>query len=434
MSRRTGTVRPSTGHLVRGDLVSGGRRVDDAVVAVEGGMVAWVGAAAAWPGGALPAPAPGTLVLPGLVDVHCHGGAGHGFPEADPAGLRAACDHHLRHGTTTLLGSLVSAPIEELERRIRTLVPLVDAGHLAGIHLEGPFLAVARCGAQDPAAIIRGEPRTLRRLLDAGAGRVRSMTLAPETAHLRELLKLLAGADVVPSYGHTDASASVTRAGIEAAGTPLSATHLFNGMPPLHHRSPGPVAACLAAAARGAMVLEIVGDGAHLADETVSAVFDLVGPDQVALVTDAMAAAGMPDGRYPLGPLLVDVVAGVARLAGPPGSSLAAPPEETSRPIAGGTARLLDVLRRTVHGAEVALADAVTAATSTPARLIGLGDTIGALAPGMRADLLVTDAELTPLRVMRAGTWVPPDHEPSAVEAQQPVDRQPVNLDQRGTA
>ena len=390
---------PPRRELVRGDLVSAGRRLDDALVVVEDGRVAWVGPARTWPGADddLPAPAPGRLILPGLVDVHCHGGGGHGFPEGDADGARAAADHHLLHGTTTLLGSLVAAPADILVQRIDALRALVASGHLAGIHLEGPFLSVARCGAQDPQAIVPGDPVLLRRLIDAGEGAVRSMTLAPEAPRFAELLEVLAGADVTPSFGHTDASAAVTTAAIAAArGRRLGATHLFNAMPPLLHRAPGPVAACLAAAAQGAMVLELVGDGVHLADETVATIFALVGPRQIALVTDAMAAAGMPDGRYPLGPMTVDVTGGVARLAtddGEPGA------------IAGGTARLIDVLRRTVLDAGVSLPDAVTAATATPARLVGLDD-VGDIVPGRRADLLITDDDLLPRAVMRAGRWV----------------------------
>jgi N-acetylglucosamine-6-phosphate deacetylase len=393
---------PAERDLLRGDLVASGRRLDDALVLVADGRIAWVGPATSWPGdvGALPDPGPGRLILPGLVDVHCHGGAGHGFPEAEAAGMREASDHHLRHGTTTLLGSLVSAPVDRLEARVRALLPLVASGNLAGIHLEGPFLSAARCGAQDPRSIVPGDPTLLRRLIETGEGAIRSMTLAPETPRLTELLDVLAAADVTPSFGHTDASSVETHAAITAVGgRRLGATHLFNGMPPLHSRAPGPVAACLAAAARGAMVVELVGDGVHLADETVAMVFDLVGADRIALVTDAMAAAGMPDGRYPLGPMTVDVVSGVARLASDPG---------TIGAIAGGTARLLDVLRRTVRDAGVSLPEAVTAATATPARLLGLDAEVGDVVPGRRADLLITDEDLVPHAVLRAGRWVVP--------------------------
>jgi N-acetylglucosamine-6-phosphate deacetylase len=393
---------PTGRRLLRGDLVASGRRLDDALVLVADGRIAWVGPATTWRGDVddLPDPSPGRLILPGLVDVHCHGGAGHGFPEADAAGMQEASDHHLRHGTTTLLGSLVSAPADQLEGRVRALLPLVASGDLAGIHLEGPFLSAARCGAQDPRSIVPGDPALLRRLIETGEGAIRSVTLAPETPRLTELLEVLAAANVTPSFGHTDASSVETHAAITAVGgRRLGATHLFNGMPPLHSRAPGPVAACLAAAARGAMVVELVGDGVHLADETVAMVFDLVGADRIALVTDAMAAAGMPDGRYPLGPMTVDVVGGVARLATDPG---------TIGAIAGGTARLLDVLRRTVQDAGVSLPDAVTAATATPARLLGLDSEVGDVVPGRRADLLITDEDLVPHAVLRAGRWIVP--------------------------
>ena len=379
--------------MLRGRLVTGGSVVDDGVVTVVGDRVAYAGPAGGWDG-ELPPPAPDLLLLPGLVDLHCHGGAGSGFPDDDLDGALAAADHHLRQGTTTLLGSLVSAPAAVLRERLALLAPLVRAGTLAGVHLEGPFLSAARCGAQDPAALVPGDPALLAELLATGV--VASMTLAPETAHVPELVALLRAHDALPSFGHTDASAGETTTAVRAAASSgrLSATHLFNGMPPLLSRAPGPVAACLAAAARGELVVELIGDGVHLAPETVAAVFDLVGPAQVALVSDAMAAAGMPDGSYQLGALPVEVSGGVARLVTADGPGA----------IAGGTARLVDVLRRTVAGG-VPLADAVLAATQTPAGLLGRSD-VGRLAVGTRADVLVTDMELHPVAVLRAGTWV----------------------------
>ncbi|GAA4731685.1 amidohydrolase family protein [Modestobacter marinus] len=387
----TGSQAP--GPVLRGRLVTGGSVVDDGVLAVTGGRVAFAGPAGEWDG-VLPPPAPGTLLLPGLVDLHCHGAAGHGFPDADVAGVRAAAAHHRAHGTTTLVASLVSAPAAVLRGRLALLAPLVEEGELAGVHLEGPFLSAARCGAQDPAALLPGDPALLADLLTTGRGTVVSMTLAPETAHRAELVDLLRAHGVLPSFGHTDAGAVEVTAAIRSAapGGPLSATHLFNGMPPLLSRAPGPVAACLAAAARGELVVELIGDGVHLAPETVATVFDLVGPGAIALVTDAMAAAGTADGSYHLGALPVEVRDGVARLAGGSGA------------IAGGTARLVDVVRATV-AAGVPLAGAVLAASGTPARLLGRTD-VGHLIRGARADVLVTDPELNPTAVLRAGAWV----------------------------
>ena len=379
--------------LLRGRLVSGRAVVADGLLAVDGDRISYAGPAEGW-GGELPPPAPGVLLLPGLVDVHCHGAAGHSFPDDDLPGVRAAAAHHRAAGTTTLVASLVSAPPDVLRDRLALLAPLVAAGELAGVHLEGPFLSAARCGAQDPAALLPGDPVLLAELLATGV--VVSMTLAPETAAAAELVTVLRGHGVLPSFGHTDADAATTTAAIRsAAGSgALSATHLFNGMPPLLSRAPGPAGACLAAAARGELVLELVGDGVHLAPETVAAVFDLVGPERIALVSDAMAAAGSADGHYRLGALPVVVTEGVARLVTDAGPGA----------IAGGTARLVDVVRRTV-AAGVPLADAVLAATATPAGLLGRTD-VGRLAAGLRADVLVTDEELVPTAVLRGGRWV----------------------------
>ncbi len=374
--------------VLRGRLVSGGTTRDDAVLVLDGDRVTHVGPAADHPD---PPPPTDRLLLPGLVDVHCHGGAGGSFPDDDEVGVRRGAAHHRACGTTTLVASLVSAPPEVLRARLALLAPLVGEV-LAGVHLEGPFLSRARCGAQDPAALLPGDPVLLEELLATGV--VRSVTLAPETAHATELLGVCRSHGVLPSFGHTDADAATTAAAVRAAGPRVSATHLLNGMPPLLSRAPGPVAACLAAAARGELVVELVGDGVHLAPETVGTVFDLVGPDQIALVSDAMAAAGQPDGAYRLGSLDVTVRDGVARLTRDPGA------------IAGGTATLADVLRRTVRDAGVDLAAAVTAATRTPARLLGLDVEIGELTPGRRADVLVTDPDLVPVAVYAAGVPV----------------------------
>jgi N-acetylglucosamine-6-phosphate deacetylase len=390
-------------HVLRGRLVTPERILADGVVAVDHERISWVGDVAEWvddDGWPAAAEVEGT-VLPGLVDVHCHGAAGFGFSDADHAGAGAAAAHHRAHGTTTLVTSLVTAPEPEMIAALDVCAGLVETGTAVGIHLEGPFLSPARAGAQDAAALRDPDLSLLDRLLDAGRGHVRTLTYAPELVGAPRLAAHAIAHGVVPCIGHTDSDARTARAALGAAAQSklgrAAATHLFNGMPVLHSRAPGPVAAALAAAARREAVVELVADGVHLAPDTVAAVFDLVGPDQIALVTDAMPAAGMGAGHYRLGRLDVEVSAGVARLAGE------GPAE--SRSIAGGTARLLDVLRRTVRDAGVGLLAAVTAATATPARLLGLGEITGALRPGLRADLLVVDDVLHPVRVMSAGRW-----------------------------
>ena len=249
--------------------------------------------------------------------------------------------------------------------------------------------------------MVQGDVTLVHEVALAAGGAFATMTYAPEIAGSQDVVRALAEVGAVPSIGHSDATAAETRASIDVAREALTghgarsgrptATHLFNGMRPLHHREPGPAGECLAAAARGELVVELVADGVHLADETTTMVFDLVGADNVALVTDAMAATGMADGEYVLGGLGVSVHAGVARLA-------------EGGAIAGGTSHLLDVVRRTVQ-LGVPLEDAVRAASSTPAAVLGRPD-LGALEEGRLADVLVACPDLRVREVYRDGVRV----------------------------
>ncbi|WP_081586030.1 N-acetylglucosamine-6-phosphate deacetylase [Tsukamurella sp. 1534] len=381
--------------MLRGTVVTPSGTIDDGVVALADGLISEVGPASAFPPATVP-PATGLVYVPGMIDVHCHGGGGFGFPDSDADGARAAAEHHLRRGTTTMLASLVSAAPEKLLERIAVLSPLVDDGTVAGLHLEGPFLAQEVCGAQDPRYIIDGDPALLARLLDAAGGRIASMTVAAETAHFDELARLLSDAGAVVSVGHTAGDYDTVAAALGTPTGPVSVTHLFNGMHPMHHRHPGAVGAALTVAGEGRAVAEIIGDGVHLDAGTVAMVFATVGSDHVALISDAMQAAGMPDGQYTLGPLDVTVGGGVARLTTPDGAPGA---------IAGGTASVYDVFVRAVRHAGVPLADAARAGATTPARLLGLKDR-GELAAGLRADLLELDGDLSLRRILRGGAEV----------------------------
>ena len=338
--------------------------------------------------------------MPGLVDLHCHGAAGGDFPSGDSEAARTAVDFLHRSGTTTLLASLVTASREDLLRGMETLRLLADEGLIAGIHAEGPFLSHARCGAQDPRFLREPDLNLLADLLDAAGGHLRTMTYAPELPGADAVVRTLSAHGVTPSLGHTDADARTTAASLTGAAELLAAsglgtvsrptvTHLFNGMPPLHHRSPGPVAACLRLAGAGTIVVELIADGAHLDPETVRMVFELVGAENVVLVTDSMAATGLPDGDYELGPAAVSVSGAVARL-------------RSNGTLAGGTATLLDVVRRTVD-AGVAPATAVQSATAVPAAIIGQEQEIGSLRAGLRADVVVVDRNFRRVLVLRAG-------------------------------
>ncbi|MFI7217693.1 N-acetylglucosamine-6-phosphate deacetylase [Micromonospora maritima] len=329
----------------------------------------------------------GHWIVPGFVDMHTHGGGGHTFTTGDPESARQAAAFHLGHGTTTLLASLVSSPFALMRDATAAFRPLVEEGVLAGIHFEGPYLSADRCGAQNPEFLRDPSTAELAELIELGGGAVRMVTLAPERDGATAAIELLVGRGVVAAVGHTDASWEQTRAAV-AAGASVG-THLFNGMRPVHHREPGPVVALLEAPS---VVCELVADGVHLHDGMLGFATSVAGPERAALITDAMAAAGMPDGEYELGGQAVTVADGVARLS-------------RDGAIAGSTLTMDAALRHAV-GAGVALPDACRMVSTTPARAIGLGDRVGALQTGLRADLVVLDDDLNVVRVMRGGDWV----------------------------
>lgn len=381
-----------------GRVVAPGGVVDDGLVVVSGSRIEYVGRAPAAQAGPEEPRERNEIVLPGLVDVHNHGGGGESFTVADPESIAKAAEHHLRRGTTSIVASLVADAPESMLATVAAAADAADGDVVAAVHVEGPFLATRRCGAQDPRHLLPPDAGLARDLIVAGRGHVRVMTIAPELPGADKVVQLLLEQGVVPAVGHTEAEPDVVRRTLAdtlaALGRPGLVSHLFNGMPSLHHRHPGPVAGALSAAAAGEGRVELIADGVHLADDTVRTVFDLLGPERIVLVTDAMAAAGMPDGSYDLGPRRVRVIGGVARLG-----------EGAEGPLAGGTADLLEVVRRCV-AAGVDLAAAVEAAASSPAASLGLDARAGALAPGRPADLVVADEDLRPLRVMRSGAWV----------------------------
>jgi N-acetylglucosamine-6-phosphate deacetylase len=349
----------------------------------------------------------GAWVLPGFVDLHVHGGGGTSFTEGTAEDARRAAEFHRRNGSTTMLASLVTAPLADLEARAAMLAGLAAEGVIAGLHLEGPFLAAARCGAQDPRHMIAPDVAAFASLHAAAAGQLRVITLAPELPGATDLITAAVQAGVIAAVGHTDATADVTSAAVDAGAS--HATHLFNGMRPLHHREPGPVGALLD---RDEVSCEVIADGVHLHDTAIRLVARAAGPGRLVLITDAMAAAGMPDGRYRLGSMWVDVAGGEARLAadaGPgagarPGAGAGAGPR-VSGAIAGSTATMATVVRHAV-AAGLPVTDVAAAASTNPARVLGLAGRTGALRPGLDADLVVCDEAFGLRAVMRRGEWV----------------------------
>lgn len=330
-------------------------------------------------------------VVPGFVETHVHGGGGGSFSVAGQT--RTAVELHRRHGTTSLVASLVTEAPAELLRQVGELSEQVADGVIAGIHLEGPWLSAKRCGAHDPALLRDPEPAELESVFRAGGGTIRMVTLAPERTGGLAAVRRVVDAGAVAAVGHTECTYAQARAAIAAGAT--VATHLFNAMRPIHHREPGPVIALLE---DPRVTVEMIADGVHVDGALYRFVTRGTGPDRVSLVTDAMAAAGMADGAYRIGPLDVDVSGGVAHLVG-------------TDTIAGSTATMDRLFRFAVHhgmagglDADEALLLAVRQSSVNPARALGLPDPI--LQAGTSADLVVLDGELAVSGVLCRGRWV----------------------------
>ncbi|MEV5575786.1 N-acetylglucosamine-6-phosphate deacetylase [Spirillospora sp. NPDC052269] len=328
----------------------------------------------------------GRFVVPGFVDMHVHGGAGASYQSGRLDEARRVAEYHLGCGTTTTVASLVTGSPEELADAVAGLADAADEGLVAGIHLEGPYLAESRCGAHDPALLRAPDRDEFARLVEAGRGHVRMVTLAPELPGAVDLVRDAVRAGVVAAVGHTDAAGARVREAFDAGAR--VATHLFNGMRPLHHREGGPVAAALGDAR---VTVELINDGVHVEPEVVRLVFASAA-GRVALITDAMAATGMGDGSYRLGVMTVTVSGGRATL-------------EDGTSIAGSTITMADAFRRAVAVVGIPPADASHAASLVPARALGLDREIGSLDVGKRADLVVLGEGWSVARVMKDGRW-----------------------------
>ncbi|MFV0135161.1 N-acetylglucosamine-6-phosphate deacetylase [Streptomyces sp. HMX87] len=330
----------------------------------------------------------GHWVVPGFVDIHNHGGGGASFAGGTAEDVLKGVHTHRLHGTTTVVASAVTGDLDFLARHAGMLAELAQQGDIAGIHFEGPFISPCRKGAHDEALLRDPDPAEVRKLIDAAHGHAKMMTLATELPGGLDSVRLLAEHGVIAAVGHTDASYEQTVEAIEAGAT--VATHLFNAMPPVGHRAPGPITALLE---DERVTVELINDGVHLHPAALQLAFHHAGAARVAFITDAMDAAGFGDGRYMLGTLEVEVADGVARLV--EGGS-----------IAGSTLTLDRALKRAVTVDGIPVEDAVAALSANPARLLGMADRIGSLDPGKDADLVVLDAGFDVVGVMRRGAWV----------------------------
>jgi N-acetylglucosamine-6-phosphate deacetylase len=359
-------------------LWDGNRLLDHPVVVVEDGRIESMGRRSA---SEIPAQArhyPGATLAPAFFDVHIHGAAGHDAMEATPEALDAIGGFLAAHGTGSFLATTVTAPLEATLRALSALAKLLDRppapqqARPLGIHLEGPFLSHAKRGVQPPEHLLAPDIATFDRLFEAAEGHVRLMTLAPELPGAAELTAHATARGVRVSLGHSNATAAETHAAI-AAGA-VSATHTFNAMRALDHREPGILGTVLT---EDALFAEIICDGIHVAPEMVKLWWRAKGPQRGLLVTDAMSAAGMPDGTYQLGGFAVQVADGRAMARGV---------------LAGSVLTLDRALANLVAFTGAPLALALRSLTVNPAAMTGLGDQAGTLAVGRAANLVAVDA------------------------------------------
>ena len=329
----------------------------------------------------------GDWLVPGFVDIHNHGGGGASFSGTAEDVLTAIRTHRV-HGTTTLVASTVTDDMDFLVKQAGLLSELAEQGDIAGIHFEGPFISPCRKGAHSEELLRDPDPAEVRKLIDAARGRAKMVTLATELPGGIDSVRLLAEHGVIAAIGHTNATYEQTVAAIDAGAT--VATHLFNAMPQIGHRAPGPITALLE---DDRVTVELIDDGIHLHAASFRLAFHHAGPSRVALITDAMDAAGVGDGRYLLGPMEVEVSEGVARLV-------------EGGTIAGSTLTLDRAFQRAVTVDRLPVGDVVAAISANPAKLLGLYDRVGSLEPGKDADLVVLDHQFALKGVMRRGEWV----------------------------
>ena len=319
--------------------------------------------------------AAGSYIIPGLLDIHTHGAMNEDASDGKPEGLVKMSRYYAAGGVTSWCPTTMTLQEPVLTKAmhaVRDYARPADGAKVAGIHLEGPFLSLKKCGAQNPDNLHAPDAEMFHRLNEASGGLVRLVTVAPEEPGAIPFIREVSKTATV-SLGHTTADYDTAKAAYEAGAS--HATHLFNAMPALNHREPGVVAAASDAGA----TVELITDGFHIHPAVIRLVHRLFS-EKLVSISDSLRCAGRPDGDYELGGLPITLTGGVARLRG-------------SSTLAGSSVHLMDGLRRAVSFG-VPLEEAVLAATLTPAKAIRQEHRIGSLAPGKAADFVVLDADL----------------------------------------
>jgi N-acetylglucosamine-6-phosphate deacetylase len=372
-------------------VVAGGRVLDPGWVVVRGDRIAAVGDGTPPDGAAVDLA--GRWLLPGYIDIHVHGGGGGSLTGADPDEHLAAARFHGRHGTTSLLATTVSSSPDHLVAAIGSLRDTMrratGGARILGINMEGPYLSVECRGAHDPTLVRDPDLEEFARLTRLADGGLRVVTVAPERPGAAELIAAVRAAGALVSLGHTATPYDGALAAVDRGAALV--THMFNGMHPLHHRTPGMVGAGLNSPE---LTCELIADGMHVDPAVVRVLVSSKGVDRVALITDCMHAAGFPEGDYDVGEgRLITVAGGLAKLTG-------------TDTIAGSTLTMEQAVKNVVRWAGVTVPEASRMASENQARLLGRPGVTGRIVTGALADLVVLDEELAVQATMVGGEWV----------------------------
>ncbi|MBR6500404.1 MAG: N-acetylglucosamine-6-phosphate deacetylase [Firmicutes bacterium] len=318
-------------------------------------------------------------VIPGLVDVHFHGAVGEDFSDATPDGLQAIVDFELSQGVTYICPAGMTLPEDQLEQICKNTAAHraknTTGAEVVGLHLEGPFLSTAKKGAQNADFLHDPDSDMLARLQEAAEGSVRLVTVAPEEANGLDFIRKAVDMGITVSVGHTIADYDTAMEAFKAGAT--HATHLYNGMPPIHHRAPAVVGAAFDSPGVKA---ELICDGVHIHGAIVRFTFQLFGKERMVLISDSLRATGMPDGQYPFGGQEIEVHGNRATIVGHP---------ET---LAGSVTSLMGCLRQAVKFG-IPLENAVRACTFNPAQAIKIDDRAGTLDLGKEASIVLLNKE-----------------------------------------
>jgi N-acetylglucosamine-6-phosphate deacetylase len=370
--------------ISNGNLITPGGIITNGYVLVKGNTIAAVSESDIEVRNAIEIDAKNKFVAPGFIDIHVHGGGGHDFMDGTQMAFLTIAATHARHGTTSMLPTTLSAGKEELLQTLAVYEDAsrnnIDGAQLLGMHLEGPYLSMNQRGAQDPKYIRDPDPAEYKEILSAYPS-IRRWSAAPELKGALEFGRYLVSNDVLVSLAHTDAIYEEVTEAFENGYT--LATHLYSGMSGVTRRNAYRYAGVIESAyIIDEMDVEIIADGIHLPPPLLKLVYKIKGADRTALITDAMRAAGMPEGESILGSLhnglKVIVENGVAKL-----------PDRSS--FAGSVTTADQLIRNMVNMAGIPLIDAVKMMTDTPARILKISGNKGTLAEGKDADIVIFD-------------------------------------------